>query len=170
LGVIPAVFLLAAVLLVWRSNAAARWRTRWDTADWIGGVVLVIGVAILFSAVLGYKSTQWLIATGFYKHRMWTLGMRAAGAFAIGLGIFPLIAGLASLGRAPGEVYRRELRVFRSVFAAAIVWFGLYTSVKAAYVSTSFATQTVERNLIYLAPFLMAGTALWLERRAIRPV
>jgi hypothetical protein len=170
LAVIPAVFLLAGVLLVWRSDAVARWRSRWNAKDWIGGAVLLVGVAILFSAVLGYKSTQWLIATGFYKHRMWTLGMRATGAFAIGLGIFPLIAGLASLGRAPGEVYRWELRVFRSVFVAAIVWFGLYTSVKAAYVSTSFATQTVERNLIYLAPFLMAGTALWLERRTMRPV
>jgi hypothetical protein len=170
LGVIPAVFLLGVLVLFWRSDAAARWRTRWDATDWIGGVVLVVGVAILLSAVLGYKSTQWLIATGFYKHRMWTLGMRAAGAFAIGLGIFPLIAGLASLGRSPGEVQRSELRVFRSVFVSAIVWFGLYTSVKAAYVSTTFATQTVERNLIYLTPFLMAGTALWLERRTIRPV
>ena len=170
LGVIPAVFVLAVLLLLWRSDAGARWRARWDATDWIGGVVLVVGVAILLSAFLGHHSTQWLIATGFYKHRMWTLGMRAAGAFTIGLGIFPLIAGLASLGRAPGEVHGRELRVFRSVFVSAIVWFSLYTAVKAAYVSTSFATQTVERNLIYLVPFLMAGTALWLERRAIRPV
>ena len=170
LAVLPAVFLLAGVFMLWRSDAAARWRARWDVTDWIGGVVLVVGVAILISAVLGHKSTQWLIATGFFKHRMWTLGMRAAGAFTIGLGSFPLIAGLAALGRAPGETFRWELRAVRSVFVAAIVWFGLYTAVKASYVSTTFATQTVERNLIYLAPFLMTGTALWLERRAVRPL
>ena len=122
------------------------------------------------SAYLGHQSTQWLIATGFYKHRMWTLGMRAAGAFVIGLGILPLIAGLASLWRAPGEVFRPELRAFRCVLLGAIVAFGMYTAVKAAYVSTSFATITVERNLIYLAPLLLAGTALWLERRTTHPV
>jgi hypothetical protein len=170
LAVIPAVYLLAVLFLAWRSDLAAAWRKRWRPVDWIGGFVLAVGAAILLSALLGHRSTQWLIATGFYKDRMWTLGMRAAGAFAIGLGIFPLVAGLASLWRAPGETYRWELRVFRSVLLAAIVSFGLYTAVKAAWVSTTFATLTVERNLIYLAPLLFAGTALWLERRSVNPV
>jgi len=170
LAVIPAVFVLAMLFVLWRSDAAATWRARWGTADWIAGGVLVVGVALLLSAFLGHRSTQWLIATGFYKHRMFTLGMRAAGAFAIGLGILPLVAGLASLWRAPGESFRTELRAFRSVLLAAILWFGLYTAVKAAYVSTTFATQTVERNLVYLAPLLMAGTALWVERRTVQPI
>jgi hypothetical protein len=170
LAVVPALFVLAVLLLAWQSPPSVRWRARWRVTDWIGGAVLVIGAAILLSAYLGHKSTQWLIATGFYKHRMWTLGMRAAGAFTIGLGVLPLIAGLASLWRAPGEVFRREVRVFRCVLLAAVIVFGLYTSVKAAYVSTSFATITVERNLIYLAPLLLVGTALWLERRRAHPV
>jgi hypothetical protein len=170
LAVIPAVFVLAALFLIWQSGAAARWRARWGWADWVGGAVLVIGAAVLLSAYLGHQSTQWLYATGFYKHRMWTLGMRAAGAFAIGLGVLPLVAGLAALWRAPGEVFRPELRAFRCVLLGAIVCFGMYTAVKAAYVSTSFATITVERNLIYLAPLLFAGTALWLERRTVQPV
>jgi hypothetical protein len=101
---------------------------------------------------------------------MFTLGLRAAGAFAIGLGILPLVAGLASLWRAPGEVFRWELRVFRSVLLASIISFGAYTAVKGAWVSTTFATQTVERNLIYVAPLLMVGTALWVERRSLHPV
>ena len=81
LAVIPAVFVLAMLFVLWRSDAAATWRARWGTADWIAGGVLVVGVALLLSAFLGHRSTQWLIATGFYKHRMFTLGMRAAGAF-----------------------------------------------------------------------------------------
>jgi hypothetical protein len=32
-----------------------------------------------------------------------------------------------------------------------------------------FGTYTYERNLIYLAPLLFAGTALWLERRRLHP-
>ena len=64
----------------------------------------------------------------------------------------------------------RELRTFRSVLLAAIIGFGLYTAVKATYVSITFATYTYERNLIYLAPLLFTGTALWLERRRLNPI
>jgi len=170
LAVIPAVFVLSLAFVLWQSDAATRWRARWNATDWIGGAVLVVGGAILLSAYLGHHSAQWLYATGFYKHRMFTLGMRAAGAFTIGLGVLPLVAGLAALWRAPGEPFRRELRAFRSVLLGAVICFGMYTAVKAAYVSTTFATLTVERNLIYLAPLLFAGTALWLERRAVHPV
>ncbi len=53
---------------------------------------------------------------------------------------------------------------------ASIVPFGLYTAVKSTYVSTKFGTYTYERNLIYLAPPLFTGTALWLERRRVHPV
>jgi len=170
LVVILAAYVFALLFLLWRSEVATAWRAGWRAVDWIGGVVLVVGAAILLSAFLGHRSTQWLISTGFYKHRMFTLGMRAAGAFTIGLGVFPLIAGLAALWRAPGETFRWELRAFRSVLLASIISFGLYTAVKAAWVSTTFATQTVERNLIYLAPLLFAGTALWIERRTIHPL
>ena len=48
-----------------------------------------------------------------------------------------------------------------------VVGFGLYASVKAAFISTNFATRIEERNLIYLAPVLLAATALWLDRRRI---
>ena len=51
---------------------------------------------------------------------------------------------------------------------AAVGVFGCYTAVKAAYLSTVFATLTLERNLIYLAPILFAGTALFFQRRGGR--
>src|SRR4029077_8484776 len=56
------------------------------------------------------------------------------------------------------------LRVFTAVLASSIVAFGLYTAVKAAYLSPVFSTNVEERNLIYLSPLLFAGTAVWLQR------
>jgi hypothetical protein len=159
-----------APLLMWASGRWADWRRAWSRADWVGAVVLLVGAAVAVSAFVGHHYTEWLISTGFYKHRMFTLGLRAAGAFAIGLGIFPLVAGLASVWPVRGERRPRELLAFRSVLAAAVIGFGVYTAVKATYVSTTFGTYTYERNLIYLAPLLFAGTALWLERRALHPV
>lgn len=167
LAVIPATFALALLFLIWRSATVERWRTRWSREDWIGAGVLLVGACVFTSAAFGHKSHEWLIATGFYPHRMWTLGMRSAGALAIGVGIFPFVAGLASLWRAPGEVTPFEVRVFRSVLFAGVITFGMYTAVKASFISTTFGTYTVERNLIYLSPLLFVGTAFWLERRAV---
>jgi hypothetical protein len=170
LVVLVAVLGLAACFLAWASPRVRRWRTRWSTRDWIGLGVLIVGVAVVVSAFVGHWYTEWLISTGFNKHRMVTMGLRAAGALAIGLGVFPLVAGLASLWPVPGELQTRELSVFRSVLGASVIAFGLYTAAKATYVSTTFGTYTYERNLIYLSPLLFTGTALWLERRAVRPI
>jgi Dolichyl-phosphate-mannose-protein mannosyltransferase len=170
LGVLIGVFVLAAVFLAWRSEWLTSWRARWTASDWMGLAVLVVGLGVIVSAFLGRRSYEWLIATGFYKDRMFDLGLNAAGALTIGLGVLPVVAGLASLWRAPGEVPTRAVAAFRSVLFAAIICFGLYTAVKSTYVSTTFGTYTYERNLIYLAPLLFAGTALWLERRRLNPV
>src|SRR5207248_10248822 len=102
--------------------------------------------------------------------RIWELGLHAAGALTIGLGVLPVVAGLAMLWRTPAEVTTRPLRVFRSVLLATLIGYGVYTGVKAAWVSTVFGTYTYERNLIYVAPLLFVGTALWLERRQVHPV
>jgi hypothetical protein len=169
LAVIPAVFILAGLLLLSRTPRVSRWAADWTVWEWTAALVLAAGAVIAANAVLGHASYQWLIATGYYKHRMLVLGFRAAGALTIGLGVLPVVAGVASLWRAPGETFRRELRVFRCVLAGALISFGLYTAVKAAWISTIFATRTVERNLIYLAPLLFVGTAVWLERRRANP-
>jgi hypothetical protein len=167
---VPATLVLASLFVLWRSPQADRWRSRWSRKDWLGFVVLVVGAGVLVSAVAGHRSHEWLVATGFYKHRMFTYGLWAAGAVAIEVGVLPMIAGLASLWRAPGEVYRRELRVFRSVLLAALITFGWYAAVKASFQSTVFGTYVVERNLIYVIPLLFVATALWLERRNFHPV
>jgi hypothetical protein len=170
LGMLPVILLLAAVFLLWRSARLTRWRARWTLADWVGLGVVLVTAGIVLSAFIGRHSYEWLIATGFYKGRIFDLGLRAAGALAIGLGVLPMVAGLALLWRAPAEHTTYPLRAFRSLLLAAVIGFGVYTGVKAAWVSTVFGTYTYERNLIYIAPLLFAGTALWLERRRAQPV
>ena len=170
LAVIPVVFLLAGVFLLWRSEYAEQRRRSWGGWDWVGFVTLVIGAVVIVSAVLGHRSLEWNYTTRLYKDRMLDLSLNAAGALTIGLGVLPVVAGLAMLWRAPDEPWSYGLRVFRSVLLAAIISFGLYTAVKSTYVSISFGTYTYERNLIYLAPLLFTGTALWLERRRLNPI
>jgi hypothetical protein len=170
IGILSFVFLLAAAFLAWRSSYATQWRSGWSRWDWVGFVTLVVGVVVVVSAVFGHKSLEWNYTTRLYKGRMLDLGLDAAGALTIGLGVLPVVAGLAVLWRTTGEAVTRELRVFRSVLLAAIIGFGLYTAVKATYVSITFGTYTYERNLIYLAPLLFTGTAVWLERRRLHPI
>ena len=52
----------------------------------------------------------------------------------------------------------------RRVTASAVLVFGFYTAVKAAFLSTVFSTVVEERNLIYLAPLCFIAMALALER------
>ena len=170
LGILAAVLVLAVVFLLWRADWVTRWRRSWAVSDWIGLAVLLVGAGVILSAILGRRSYEWLIATGFYKGRMVDYGLDAAGALTIGLGVLPVVIGLAALWRGPGERRSHAVSCFRSVTLAAIIAFGLYTSVKSTYVSTTFGTYTYERNLIYLAPLLFAATALWLERRRLHPV
>jgi hypothetical protein len=170
LAVLPAIYVLAAVGVAWTSGAGRRWRARWRRRDWAGAALLLIGAIIFANAIISSRSHEWLIATGYYRGRIIDLGLWAAGAFTIGLGILPVVAGLAVLFGRRGERRPREQRAFAAVLAASVFAFGLYAAVKAAYISTNFATRIEERNLIYLAPILLAATALWLDRRHIRLV
>ena len=171
LAMLPALFALAGLFLIWRSDYVISVASELERAGTGSGfATLVVGAVIIVSAVLGHQSLEWNYTTRLYKGRMLDLSLNAAGALTIGLGVLPVVAGLAALWRAPDEPVSYALRVFRSVLLAAIIAFGVYTAVKATYVSISFGTYTYERNLIYLAPLLFAGTALWLERRRLHPI
>jgi hypothetical protein len=169
LYVIPIAFLLAAVFLYWSSDRPRAWRAQWSRADWLGFLVLIAGGIILFSGVMSHHSHGWLMNTAYNwtKKRIFTYGDWAAGALAIGLGVAPMVLGLAAVVPARGERTTRELRTFRSVAIAAIIVFGLYTAMKAAYLSQIFASRVEERNLIYIAPVLFVGTALVLSSRRV---
>jgi hypothetical protein len=168
LGVLPVVFVLAVGLYAFSSEAGRRWRSRWSAWDWVGAIVVGAGLVILFSGLVGKFSQSWAIATGFYRGRMIEYGLWAVGALTIGLGALPVVAALAALVRPRREPRSAELRAFTSLFVAAAVGFGTYTAVKAAYLSTTFATRVEERNLIYLVPLVFVGTALWFDRPRLR--
>ena len=163
LAILIPVFGLALAASGWEHPSFRRRREQWSRADWVGLVLLAIGAALALSAFLGHRSEEWYRATGFYKERMFDYGLRALGALVIGIGVLPFVAGLTAVltrGRDPD----RNVRAFVLTSLAAFFTFGLYTAIKAAYISTEFGTVTVERNLIYVAPLLFAGTALVLER------
>ena len=163
LAILIPVFALALAAAGWEHPAFRRRRARWSRGDWAGVVLLAIGAALALSAFLGHHSEEWYRATGFYKDRMFDYGLRALGALVIGIGVLPFVAGLTAVltrGRDPD----RNVRAFVLTSLAAFFTFGLYTAIKAAYISTEFGTVTVERNLIYVAPLLFAATALVLER------
>jgi hypothetical protein len=157
---------VAAVAIFWFAGAEGhRLRRNWGLWHWTGLVVLAICAAGVIDVLVAHYSHVWSVATESNRGEMLKYGLRSAGALTIGLGVLPMVAGLAALA-VPRRVSRsRERRAFTSVVIAMVASFGLYAAAKAAYVSTLGLTGFVERNLIYLAPLLFIGTALVLERR-----
>ncbi len=86
----------------------------------------------------------------------------------IGVGVLPVLVALTWLfgarWRLPDE------RALAATLVGAIVAFGLYTAVKASYLSTNFAIRVEERNLIYIAPVVFAVTARWVIAGRARPI
>ncbi|MEA2483390.1 MAG: hypothetical protein QOC55_1337, partial [Thermoleophilaceae bacterium] len=130
----------------------------WSSREQLGAGVLCVGALIAAGAFLTHHSYSWAIGTHFY-HRAFTYGLWAFGAFVIGLGVVPALLALTWLlgarWRLPDE------RVLGATLVGSVVAYGLYTAVKASYISTNFAIRVEERNLIYLAPVVLAVTARW---------
>ncbi|HUF01393.1 MAG TPA: hypothetical protein VMN35_03120 [Gaiellaceae bacterium] len=164
LSVLIVVLGLGLLWLAWESTAIRRWRAQWSRWDWIGAVTLVIGVAIVFSATVGHLSASWRNTTGFYKDRILEHATWATGALAIGIGVLPLLVGLAALARPKEEPRDPQTRAFVVTSVAALATFLWYAGIKGAQISLVFSTLVVERNLIYLCPILLAATALGFAR------
>ena len=162
------IFGAAGLALVWRGARMTEFREAWTPGDWVGTVTLALGVLLACGAYVAHRSQSWYIATTFFEDRMLDFGLWAAGALAIGLGVVPVVAGLASVVRPRDEAARPGTFALAFVTIVSVVCFGVYTAVKAAYLSTVFANLTLERNLIFLVPLLFAGTALFFERRGGR--
>ncbi len=170
LTVLPAVYLIAVLFLVWTSGEARRRRASWSRWDWVGAATLFVGALVVLNGVITHGSFSWYVATTYYKERMIDNGLWAAGALVIGLGVLPVVAGLAALVRPRDEVRTPAERAFIAVTLASVLGFGWYTAVKASYISTVFSTLVVERNLIYLAPLLFIGTAWFFQRPRLHPI
>lgn len=163
---VPAAFIIAGAGLWITSPRGRALRSNWSRGDTLGAAVLLVGGLFLFNRVILQHVTEWQISTQYWKNRMIDLGLRAGLSFTLGMGILPVIGGFASLRlreRRGDPVYR----AFAAYAAATIFCVSLYTAVKAAYLSTVFATLWEERNLIYLAPLMLIGTALVFESKKI---
>jgi hypothetical protein len=170
LVVVPITLALALAFAVWSSEWGRGRRASWSKGDYLGFFVLVAGLIIFSSGFASRYSHQWYAATQYYKHRIIVMGDWAAGSLAIGIGVIPFVLGLAALVPARDEERSRELRMFRCVAVGAVIAFGMYTGMKAAYISTVFETRVEERNIIYIAPLLFVGAALVLHRRRVNYV
>ena len=128
--------------------------------------MLLAGALVLFNRVILQHEVIWQVSTQYWKNRMVDLGLKAGLAFIVGIGILPVVGGFTSL-------FLRErrgdprYRAFVAFFASSVLCVVLYTAIKAAYLSTIFATLVEERNLIYLSPLMLLGTAMVFESRQI---
>jgi len=163
---IPVAFVIGGVGLLVTGPWGRQIRRNWSRSDTLGAIVLAIGALFLFNRVVLQHIHQWQYASEYTKNRMIDLGLRAGLGLTMGLGVLPVIGGLASL-RLPERRGEPAYRAFAAWLGATFVCLALYTADKAAYLSTIFATLWEERDLIYLSPLLIIGTVLVFESRRL---
>jgi hypothetical protein len=166
LGTLAAAYVLAAIVLFVAGPTSRRLRAGWSVLDHVGAGILALGALIVLNQVVSARSPEYAVVTQAYKHRMWSLGFQAGSAFSIGIGVLPAMTGLAALWL-PQRRQERAWRAFAAFTASALVAVGAYTGIKAAYLSTVFATRVEERNMIYLGPLLIVGCAVYFTSRRI---
>ena len=164
LAVLLAVLVLALLWLAWQSEPGRRWRATWSWWDRVGAILLAVGIWIVLSSAIGHASTSWRNTNAIYKDRIFHHAMWATGALAIGIGILPLILGLAALARPSSERRDPRTTAFVVTSTCALTAFIWYAGIKGAYVSTVFGTVVAERNVIYLCPVLLAAAGLGMSR------
>jgi Dolichyl-phosphate-mannose-protein mannosyltransferase len=164
LAILVMALALGLLWLAWQSEVSRRWRSTWSDWDWVRAVTLAVGIALALAAAMGHASTAWRNTMLLYKDRIVEHATWALGALAIGMGILPVIAGVSALARPKDEERDPRTHAFVITTVAALVVFIAYAGVKGAYISTVFATQVVERNVIYLSPLLFTATALAFAR------
>ena len=157
---------LAAAVLWVVGPRGQRFRARWSVGDHVGAAVLLIGAFVVLNRFASPHVQQWNYVSQSFKGRIWSLGLQSGSALALGLGVLPAIGGLASLW-VPERRDDPRWRAFAAYLGASIVAFGTYTGVKAAYNSTQVFTRVEERNLIYLGPLLLLGTAIVFSARRV---
>ncbi|HEY4348243.1 MAG TPA: hypothetical protein VGM80_11695 [Gaiellaceae bacterium] len=163
---LPVSFVLAAGGL-WLTGPRGRaWRRNWTRGDTIGAVVLGFGAFYLFNRIALQHVHEWQSVTQYYKTRMLDDGLRAGLSLAIGLGLLPVIGGLVAL-RLPERRGDPTYRAFAAWSGANIIALSIYTAVKATYIQNTFSTLWEERNMIYLSPLLLLGTAMVFEAKRL---
>jgi hypothetical protein len=164
LAVLFAVLVLALLWTAFQSERGRAWRATWGVWDRVGAVVVALGVWIVVSSGIGHVSQSWAQTNAVFKDRIFHNAMWATGALAIGIGILPLVLGLAALARPRSERTDPQTRAFVVTSTSAAIAFIWYAGIKGAYVSTVFSTVVAERNVIYLYPVFFAAAVLAIHR------
>ncbi len=164
--ILPAAFLIAAAGLWFTGSRGQTMRRNWTRGDTIGFYVLLAGSLFLFNRVVLQHVHEWQVTTQYDKNRMVDLGLDAGLSFAVGLGILPVIGGIASL-RLPERRGDATYRAYVAWTATIVTALAVYAADKAAYNSTVFGTYWEERPLIFLSPLLLLGTAMALEAKRL---
>ncbi len=161
---LPASLVLSsAIVLTWTKGGSLSWRRRWR---WIALIVAGLAAfAVLFNYLVVEHVQQWQFSQFFNSHTLHE-GSLAAGALAIGLGILPVIGGIASLWL-PERFGDGAYRAFSAYLLASIVVLWVYTAAKSTYLLSSLRPAIEERNLFFLSPLLLIGTALVLGARRV---
>jgi hypothetical protein len=167
LGVIIAGAAAAACAFWFTGEGGRRLRRNWTAWHWVGFAVLVIGAFAGAEVIAARESGVWRFATEHHAGDMLRYGLRAFGALTIGLGVLPVVAGLAALVVPRRDPASRGRRAFVCTAVAMIASFGLYTAAKAVYIKPTGQPFLLERNLIYAAPLLFAGAAMVFDRRRV---
>ncbi len=121
--------------------------------------------AYLFNHFVVMRVQSWNFGQYFNQHTV-PQGSLAAGALAIGLGIGPVIGGLASLWL-PERVADPAYRAYAIYLPSVIVTCWAYTAAKSTYLLVNLQNLIEERNLFFLAPLLLLGTAMVLQARRV---
>jgi hypothetical protein len=169
LVLVPFVLAAAALVLAWKSERVQRRRARLRPWDLIGLAALAALALVALQRVAVRGSIEWEVAAdrpgAMLDNAAW-----AAAALTIGVGVVPVVAALAALVRPAGAPRSSERRAFTAVFLAAVPAFLVYTAGKGAWLETILEPRILERNVIYLAPLVFVGMALWLEHPRLRPL
>jgi len=170
LQVLPVAFLAGLGLFWFTGERGVAWRRGWNARDYLAFWTLAAGVVIVGNVVASHHSSAWLVATQQYRNRVFEYGVWASGALAIGIGVLPLVAGVAALFRGRWSTRPPAERAFAAVAIPSLAAFVYYTGIKAAFLSTVLTVEVAERNMIYAAPILLIATALFFEYRRAHPL
>jgi hypothetical protein len=161
---LPAALALA-VAIVWtiERGGSRSWRQRFGLIALSCATLALVGY--LFNLLVVEHVQSWQFHQYVNGNTLQQGGL-AAGAFAIGLGVGPVIGGLASLWL-PERFADPAYRAFAAYLLASIVALWGYTAAKATYLLANLRPAIEERNLFYLSPLLLTGTALVLLARKV---
>jgi len=84
LATLGAAYVLAAVVIFVSGPTGRRLRAGWSIFDHAGAAILALGALVVLNQLASDRSPEYAVVTQAYKHRMWSLGLQAGSALAIG--------------------------------------------------------------------------------------